>query len=463
MADLQWSPIQSNYQMIARPEQVQLQDTIGLGILQPVQQAVNRAQEYAQQQQQQAQLPTQSLPNGVQITPLPIEPEITPTAMPANMVGNAPPIVPVQNKPSIAPVNNKPAINPKFQYNVAGYNKYRDMIVREAKANGIDPVAALAIASIESQFNAGIKNPTSSYAGLFQINSNDHAQWANPEYNTRYAMQLAKQNKRYLEKHGIEWNAGTMYFAHQQGMGGAKALWKNPEMKAVDALMTLDYYRKHKKGYAYGLQLAKDAITKNGGNLNMLAKDFTKKWVDKATNAYNGFSKVYNPQQSNNQPAPIELNVKNPNPDTLVFGDSLAVGTAQQNKLRSAYSRVGANTKELYEQAQKLGDLTGKTILYSSGLSNSYGLSMEANAKYIRDTINLFKSKGANVQLGGVSNSYNDRTKWKKHKYGNYNGKMMNQSLEDIAKELGIDFVGGFESTSDGIHGTIPFRINKGK
>lgn len=63
-----------------------------------------------------------------------------------------------------------------------------------------------------------------------------------------------------------------LYLAHQQGVGGASALLRNPGMNAVDAL-----------SQAYGGDKAKAraAIVANGGNPEGTAADFSGKWIAK--------------------------------------------------------------------------------------------------------------------------------------------------------------------------------------
>lgn len=63
-----------------------------------------------------------------------------------------------------------------------------------------------------------------------------------------------------------------LYLSHQQGIGGASALLRNPDMNAVDAL-----------AQAYGGDKAKAraAIVANGGDPNGTAADFSGKWIGK--------------------------------------------------------------------------------------------------------------------------------------------------------------------------------------
>lgn len=114
------------------------------------------------------------------------------------------------------------------------FNKYAPMIVKEAQAQGVDPNTLLSMTYIESKFDPNAAN--SAYGGLHQISKSQHSKWADPEYNTREALKLYKANEAYARKQGITFDVGNAYLFHQQGLGGATALLKNPNLSAAEAL-----------------------------------------------------------------------------------------------------------------------------------------------------------------------------------------------------------------------------------
>lgn len=126
---------------------------------------------------------------------------------------------------------------------------------------------------------------------------------------------------------------------------------------------------------------------------------------------------------------------------SLVIGDSIADGIKQQNKgFGNLYTKVGANTGQILNEVKKLKpeQIKGRTIVLSSGLMNSTLNDKSFND--IKNQIDYLRKNGANVQLLGVSNQ------WDKDGIGN-------KRLEEIAKQLGISFVGGYNSdTEDKVH-----------
>lgn len=125
------------------------------------------------------------------------------------------------------------------------------------------------------------KNPNSSAKGRFQFTSETAnrygitAPFGTPEYEQQEiaAMKRLTQDNRQglIKSLGREPEDWELYFAHQQGIGGARALLSNPNAKAIDVLMPI--YKNEKN--------AKDAIENNGGNLNMTAAEFASKWKNK--------------------------------------------------------------------------------------------------------------------------------------------------------------------------------------
>lgn len=159
------------------------------------------------------------------------------------------------------------------------FNKYAPMIVKEAQAQGVDPNTLLAMTHIESKFNPNAAN--SAYGGLFQINKSQHSNWADPEYNTREALKLYKQNEAYARKQGITFDVGTAYLFHQQGLGGATALLKNPNLSAAEALKKTSQWKNKDISW-----INKNIVEANGGKADMSANEFANLWRNKANEAY---------------------------------------------------------------------------------------------------------------------------------------------------------------------------------
>lgn len=159
------------------------------------------------------------------------------------------------------------------------FNKYAPIIVREAQAQGVDPNAVLAMTHIESKFNPNAAN--SAYGGLLQINKSQHSKWADPEYNTREALKLYKQNEAYARKQGITFDVGTAYLFHQQGLGGATALLKNPNLSAAEALKKTSQWKNKDISW-----INKNIVEANGGKAGMSANEFANLWRNKANEAY---------------------------------------------------------------------------------------------------------------------------------------------------------------------------------
>lgn len=159
------------------------------------------------------------------------------------------------------------------------FNKYAPMIVKEAQAQGVDPNTLLSMTYIESKFDPNAAN--SAYGGLHQISKSQHSKWADPEYNTREALKLYKANEAYARKQGITFDVGNAYLFHQQGLGGATALLKNPNLSAAEALKKTFQWKN--KDVAW---INKNVIEANGGRANMSATEFANLWRNKANEVY---------------------------------------------------------------------------------------------------------------------------------------------------------------------------------
>ena len=133
-----------------------------------------------------------------------------------------------------------------------------------------------AMAYIESGGRPNARREGSQYIGLFQLGKAVRNKYGvkdplDPDQNTRGAVALAKDNMRGLRNVlGRDPTGPELYLAHQQGLGGATALLKNPDMTAVDALATI-----MDRGDA------EKHILANAGKLDMTASEFADIWVRK--------------------------------------------------------------------------------------------------------------------------------------------------------------------------------------
>lgn len=159
------------------------------------------------------------------------------------------------------------------------FNKYAPMIVKEAQAQGVDPNTLLSMTYIESKFDPNAAN--SAYGGLHQISKSQHSKWADPEYNTREALKLYKANEAYARKQGITFDVGNAYLFHQQGLGGATALLKNPNLSAAEALKKTSQWKNKDVSW-----INKNVIEANGGRAGMSAIEFANLWRNKANEVY---------------------------------------------------------------------------------------------------------------------------------------------------------------------------------
>jgi hypothetical protein len=150
---------------------------------------------------------------------------------------------------------------------------------------GIDANAyLLTMANIESKFDPSALNKQTNTQGLYQftgslsvnslfaIDQSGKVIRLDPVWSTAAAAQYTLDNIQTLKGMGVtQFTPEILYAAHQQGAGGVAALIKNPDMNAIDALMTLSFYRDRPEDAA-------SAITNNGGKANMSAGDFMKMW-----------------------------------------------------------------------------------------------------------------------------------------------------------------------------------------
>jgi hypothetical protein len=121
----------------------------------------------------------------------------------------------------------------------------QDIISQTAARYGIDPAAMLRIAQLESGLRPDARNPNSSAAGLFQFINSTWKQYgqgdpldpsANADAAGRYLTDVSRHLQSSLGRAPTPWE---LYLGHQQGMGGATALLRSPDKRAVDALTAI--------------------------------------------------------------------------------------------------------------------------------------------------------------------------------------------------------------------------------
>ena len=158
------------------------------------------------------------------------------------------------------------------------------MFVQAAQSNpgGMSPTGMAKLVQIESGGRAGIVNG-SGHAGLIQ---------AGPAYWSRFGQgspldpnqaiaalgrSTASDAAAFRSKLGRDPTDAELYIAHQQGLGGALALMRNPDMPAAHALVAGGAYK--------SLDTARIAIRANGGNPDAPAQAFVNMWTGKFTGA----------------------------------------------------------------------------------------------------------------------------------------------------------------------------------
>jgi len=155
-------------------------------------------------------------------------------------------------------------------------------IIREAADRyQLDPAMMLRIAQIESGMNPNTANPNSSARGVYQFLTKPGGSWEkygrggnvmDPVANVDAGARYIKDNMQALRsKLGREPQPWEVYFAHQQGAGGAPALLTNPNRPAAEVLQ--DFYKDP--------QTARDAIRLNAGNPDAPAQAFADVWKAK--------------------------------------------------------------------------------------------------------------------------------------------------------------------------------------
>lgn len=146
-------------------------------------------------------------------------------------------------------------------------NELQRQVVERAASQGLDEGLVMRLVQKESAWRTGARNGTTGAAGLFQINDNvTRTVDENIDQGLKMLGEAQRGATRVLGRRPENWETYVMF---QQGPGGGAALLNpaNATKKAVDVLTP---------AYRGNAALARQAITANGGNLNMTAAEFAK-------------------------------------------------------------------------------------------------------------------------------------------------------------------------------------------
>lgn len=163
---------------------------------------------------------------------------------------------------------------------------------------------------------------------------------------------LAADNRKALVNVlGREPSAGELYLAHQQGIGGASALLRNPGQSAYSAL---------KSAYRGDEQKALAALVNNGGNLSMTAGEFANRWIGKMERAPVSPPGGYNVKSS---AAPAPAVQANPAIVAQVAQNPETTGRILDSEFDAVVAMIGGGQADLpLDQATPAGlDLFGDT------------------------------------------------------------------------------------------------------
>lgn len=114
-------------------------------------------------------------------------------------------------------------------------------IIAQAKESGVDPQTALAIASIESNYNPTAKNPASSASGVFQLIDSSWDMYGGnaPRDNVDAQVKagigyIADTQKAMKQTFGRDPTPGELYMGHLFGQAGAQAIIKSPDAMPIE-------------------------------------------------------------------------------------------------------------------------------------------------------------------------------------------------------------------------------------
>lgn len=164
-----------------------------------------------------------------------------------------------------------------------------DAIQNTATQHGLDPSLLHAFVKIESGGNPN--NRTGSYKGLLQLSDSEFNKYGgqgnifDPNANLQAgALKLKAESADFAKQFGRQPTAAELYLMHQQGVGGARNHWTNPERLAWQNMA--DTAEGRQKGPAWARAAiwgnVPDDLKKQFGSVdNMTSADFVKLWTDK--------------------------------------------------------------------------------------------------------------------------------------------------------------------------------------
>lgn len=218
-------------------------------------------------------------------------------------------------------------------------NAIQAMVYDTAVKYGINPRDFMAMAHIESRFNPNAVN--GQHDGLFQFSDATAKQYGifgrefDPAANADAAARLWQDNSKALTQAlGRPPEGWENYFAHQQGLGGAKAIMTgDPNGLARDSLNSLPYYR-NRPG------LADRALTGNGiarDATNQQAMDVWRNKFEKVATQYDKYSNALGKASD----------------ATQTFGNQLQQGAQQAQEATKSFTE---GTKGAGEAAKSAGE-----------------------------------------------------------------------------------------------------------
>lgn len=188
---------------------------------------------------------------------------------------------------------------------------------------------------------------------------------------------------------------------------------------------------------AYKKQIAQNVIDYASGKMNVIPNYVQQQYP--TNNATTAPDNQISPNSDNNLVQQVQnqqtKNTTDPNINnsTLFIGDSIAHGFKKSAR-GTGTTQVGANpAKVLSFIKANNGNLQGKTVYLSSGISNNI-----SDMDNVRQQIALLKQAGANIKLIGVANNFKGDTSL---------GSKLNSELANIAHENDINFIGGFNAS----------------
>lgn len=232
------------------------------------------------------------------------------------------------------------------------------------------------IAQIESGGNPNAKNPRSSAGGLYQFIDSTWASYGGGgnRYNvadaTRAVNRLTDDNAAYLTRVlGREPTGGELYLAHQQGMGGAAKLLRNPNANAAATV---------------GAQ----QVALNGGNSSMTNAEFAGLWTGK-------FDRVAS-SKGYASSGPLEAGV---DADTGILTVDVPTAGASTPQAGSG----GASEFARGSQARATGDYLAPAVTGAAALASSTALSIaDADRSTLFDSFKDYFGRFVIILLGLV-------------------------------------------------------------